>query len=106
VAEWTVSTAYNQTDISFLKVDSKSKCLEFIVKSKDKPDSSSKEDFDRFNDPENLKLIFEKEGYFAAKGGSWCYGIFYLEPSVSFFCKPTEQHSYIGFRPVMNFVRK
>lgn len=106
VAEWTLSPVYNHTDSSkvFFKTETK-QVIEYL-KCNGKEFYDTARSYDYYNDPYNLKPIYEKDGYIAVKGGSWCHSTFYLQPGVSLFCKPNEQHSYIGFRPVMTLVRK
>lgn len=106
VAEWTLSPAYNHTDSSkvFFKTETK-QVIEYL-KCNGKEFYDTARSYDYYNDPYNLKPVYEKDGYIAVKGGSWCHSTFYLQPGVSLYCKPNEQHSYIGFRPVMTLVRK
>ncbi len=106
VAEWTLSPAYNFTDSSkvFFNKDTKQIISYYRCNGKEFYDTTKS--YDYYNNPYNLKSVYEKDGYFAAKGGSWCHSTFYLQPEVSLFCKPNEQHSFIGFRPVMTFVKK
>lgn len=106
VAEWTLSPAYNFTDSSkvFFNRETKKVITYFNCNGKEFYDTVKSYEF--YNNPYNLKPVYEKEGYIAAKGGSWYHSTFYLQPEVSLFCKPNEQHSYIGFRPVMTLVKK
>ncbi len=106
VAEWTVSPAYNYTDSSkvFFKKDTRQ--IISYLKCNGHEFYDTAKSYDYYYYPYNLKPVYEKDGYIAVKGGSWCHTMFYLQPGVSLYCKPDEQHSYIGFRPVMTLVKK
>ena len=106
VAEWTISPAYNFTDSSKVFFNKETKQVITYLKCNGTENYDTARSYEFYNNPYNLKPVYEKDGYIAAKGGSWCHSTFYLQPEVSLFCKPNEQHSYIGFRPVMTLVKK
>jgi len=104
VAEWTLSPAYNHTDSSKVFIISsphstKKRVVRFV-------NHNNVERYDtlkdyRFDYRYDFKPIYEKDGYVAAKGGSWYHSSFYLQPLVSLYCQSNEKHSYIGFRPIL-----
>lgn len=106
IAEWTLSPAYNYTDSSKVFFKRETKQVITYLKCNGKEFYDTAKSYEFYNNPYNLKPVYEKDGYMAVKGGSWCHSSFYLQPEVLLFCKPNEQHSYIGFRPVMTLVKK
>lgn len=106
VAEWTLSPAYNFTDSSKVYYDKGLRRVVTFTSCNGKEVYDTAKSYVYCNNPYNLKPIYKKDGFFAVKGGSWCHSTFYLQPEVSLYCKPIEQHSYIGFRPVMTLVKK
>jgi len=110
LAEWTLSSAFNHTDSSKILLkqipNSEQKQIVYYYKSKGSEYYDTLNGKYIFYNNEEIKPLYEKDGYMAVKGGSWYHSIFYLQPSVSIYCNPNEQHSYIGFRPVMILVKK
>jgi len=99
VAELTLSPAYNTIDSTIVSVDKLKRKVHYIKATGPLRDTIKSCHY--WGKMENIQKITPSAGYIAAKGGSWLHGVFYMQPSVSLFVKPTEQHSYIGFRPVM-----
>lgn len=106
VSEWTLSPAYNFTDSFKVFFNKDTKKIISYSRCNGKELYDTVKSYEFYNNPYNLKPVYEKDGYVAVKGGSWCHSTFYLQPEVSLFCKPDEKHSYIGFRPVMTLVKK
>jgi len=110
VAEWTLSPVFNHTDTSKILVkpnpNSQKKTIIYYSKTKGVEQFDTLNHVYSFFNNEDIKPIYETADYIAVKGGSWVHSIFYLQPSVSLNCKPAEQHTYIGFRPIMTIVKK
>ena len=106
VAEWTLSTAYNTSDSTKIYYQKDLKRVILYSNRLGKEVYDTTKSYVYYNNPNNLKPVYKNDGFVAVKGGSWCHSIFYLQPEVSLFCKSTEQHSYIGFRPVMTLVKR
>ena len=104
VSELTLSNAFNTTDTTEISVDKSQHKIHYLKLRNGIRDTLNTCHF--WGKMENIQKIMPGDGYIAAKGGSWLHGIFYMQPSVSLFVKPTEQHSYIGFRPVLVLKRK
>jgi formylglycine-generating enzyme required for sulfatase activity len=106
VAEWTLSPAYNLDDsIEIVLGDSKVNSIvreQFEVRNGIKDSTAF---LTKYDNHVLLKGIHKKDGYAAVKGGSWAHCFFYLQPTVAIYCKPNEQHSYIGFRPILTLVK-
>jgi len=103
VAELTLSPAYNTMDSTMMSIDKLHRKVHYIKAIGQSRDTIKSCHY--WGKMENIQKVTPSAGYISAKGGSWLHGVFYMQPSVSLFVKPTEQHSYIGFRPVMMIKR-
>jgi len=106
IAEWTISPAYNTSDVIKFSLDTIHKTITYYTKQSNKEKYDTSKPIFYWGSMKNIKRIYQKDGYMAVKGGSWRHGIFHLQPAVSLYCKPLEQHSFVGFRPVLTIHKR